>query len=138
MKSGRCPRSSARLNVLAISEGQVRVSLPCCRPIPTPGGARFAFGKRLRRLRVPVAIAQDLLTHHLPVPVRHRRGLKRAAFHWNARAPRLGYGIMLSGGLTGTPYAGLGFGQDREIQLGWRLEPRVVAVVLARSRGIRL
>ena len=34
----------------------------------------------------------------------------------------LGYGLSVSGGLTGTPYAGLGFGrEDREYRLGWRL-----------------
>ena len=33
----------------------------------------------------------------------------------------LGYGLSLSGGLTGTPYAGFGFGEDRDYRLGWRL-----------------
>lgn len=35
----------------------------------------------------------------------------------------LGYGLPLSGGLTGTPYAGLGFGEAgaRSYRLGWRL-----------------
>ena len=32
----------------------------------------------------------------------------------------LGYGLFLSDHLTGTPYMGLGFGQDREYRLGWR------------------
>ena len=33
----------------------------------------------------------------------------------------LGYGLSLSGGLTGTPYAGLGLGEARDYRLGWRL-----------------
>ena len=33
----------------------------------------------------------------------------------------LGYGLSLSGGLTGTPYVGLGFGEARDYRLGWRL-----------------
>ena len=30
-------------------------------------------------------------------------------------------GCPLSGGLTGTPYVGLGFGEARDYRLGWRL-----------------
>ena len=33
----------------------------------------------------------------------------------------LGYGLSLSGGLTGTPYVGLGLGEVRDYRLGWRL-----------------
>ena len=33
----------------------------------------------------------------------------------------LGYGLSLSGGLTGTPYMGLGLGEARDYRLGWRL-----------------
>ena len=33
----------------------------------------------------------------------------------------LGYGLSLPGGLTGTPYAGFRFGEDRDYRLGWRL-----------------
>ena len=33
----------------------------------------------------------------------------------------LGYGLPLSGGLTGTPYVGLGLGEARDYRLGWRL-----------------
>ena len=33
----------------------------------------------------------------------------------------LGYGLSLSGGLTGTPYVGLGLGEARDVRLGWRL-----------------
>ena len=33
----------------------------------------------------------------------------------------LGYGLSLSGGLTGTPYVGLGLGDARDYRLGWRL-----------------
>ena len=33
----------------------------------------------------------------------------------------LGYGLLLSGGLTGTPYVGLGLGEARDYRLGWRL-----------------
>ena len=32
-----------------------------------------------------------------------------------------GYGLSLSGGLTGTPYVGLGLGEARDYRLGWRL-----------------
>ncbi len=32
-----------------------------------------------------------------------------------------GYGLSLTGGLTGTPYVGLGFGEARDVRLGWRL-----------------
>ena len=37
---------------------------------------------------------------------------------------RAGYGLMLPGGLTGTPWAGMGLGPDgaRDWRLGWRLE----------------
>ena len=33
----------------------------------------------------------------------------------------LGYGLSLAGGLTGTPYVGLGLGEARDYRLGWRL-----------------
>ena len=33
----------------------------------------------------------------------------------------LGYGLSVSGGLTGMPYVGLGFGEARDYRLGWRL-----------------
>ena len=33
----------------------------------------------------------------------------------------VGYGLALAGGLTGTPYVGLGLGENRDVRLGWRL-----------------
>ena len=52
----------------------------------------------------------------------------------------LGYGLSLSGGLTGTPYVGLGFGEARDYRLGWRLASRrwqsfSLGVEAARSEG---
>ena len=52
----------------------------------------------------------------------------------------LGYGLSLSGGLTGTPYVGLGFGEARDYRLGWRLasgrwQSFSLGVEAARSEG---
>ena len=33
----------------------------------------------------------------------------------------LGYGLTLSGGLSGTPYVGFGLSEMRDVRLGWRL-----------------
>ena len=50
----------------------------------------------------------------------------------------LGYGMALRGGLIGTPYAGLGFGNGRDYRLGWRMSSERLAgfsLGLEASRG---